>query len=185
MLSILRKEYKKIVSHRIGNKDELQKSQLCGCTYCFKIFPAKKVESYIIENDKKETGQCPYCERDAIIGDASGYKLTDELIPAFEELKKIHNHSFKNKEELQKSKKCACFHCFKVFPVEEIEMYLPEKDGIETALCPYCVCDTIIGDASGYELTDDLIDVLAYELLRGLTRNMMKDFGGPEIVVLD
>ena len=47
------------------------------------------------------------------------------------------------------------------------------------------MCDTIIGNASGFELTDDLIDAIAYEYLRGLTRDEMKDFDGPEIVILD
>lgn len=185
MLSFLIQEFKKIDSHRIKNKEDLQKSQLCACTQCLKVFSAEKIESYIQERDGKETGKCPYCDRDAIIGDASGYKLADELIPAFEEFKKIHKHSFKNKEELQKSNKCACFHCFTVFSVEDIDMYLSEKDGKQTALCPYCLCDTLIGDASGYELTDELVDALAYEYLHGLTRDEMEGFEGPEIVELD
>lgn len=108
-------------------------------------------------------------------------------MPSFskEELKKAHDYSFKNKEDVSKSDKCACFHCFRTFPAKEIETYLSENDGKETALCPYCMCDTIIGDASGFELSDDLIDAIAYEYLRSLTRDEMKNFDGPEIVILD
>ena len=102
-----------------------------------------------------------------------------------EYLKSVHNHSFKNKEEISKSVDCYCFHCFKIYASNEIEYYLSEKDGKETALCPYCLCDTVIGDACGYELTDELIDALAYKYLYYLTRDDMKGFDGPEIVELD
>lgn len=102
-----------------------------------------------------------------------------------EELEKAHKHSFKNKDEVAKSIKCVCFHCFRTFPPKEIETYLGENDGKETALCPYCMCDTIIGDASGITLSDDLIDAIAYEYLHGLTRDDMKDIDGPKIVILD
>jgi hypothetical protein len=108
-------------------------------------------------------------------------------VPSFskEELKKAHSHSYKNKDELSKSNKCSCFHCFQTFHSKEIETYLGEYDGKETALCPYCMFDTIIGDASGIELADDLIDALAYKYLHGLTRDEIKNSGGPEIVILD
>lgn len=100
-------------------------------------------------------------------------------------LEQVHKHSFKNKEELLKSEKCACFHCFKVYNPTEIESYLVEKDGKETALCPHCMCDTVIGDASRFILSDQLIDAMAHLYLRGLTREEMKDSKGPEIIILD
>lgn len=108
-------------------------------------------------------------------------------MPVFskKELKIAHGYSFKNKDVVSQSNKCSCFHCFRTFPAKEIETYLNEKDGKETALCLYCMCDTIIGDDSGVELSDDLIDAIAYEYLHGLTRDDMKDFDGPEIVILD
>jgi hypothetical protein len=100
-------------------------------------------------------------------------------------LKKVHKHCFKNKEELTKSEKCVCFHCFKVFTPTEIETYLVEKDEKETALCPCCWVDSILGDASGIDLCDELIDAMADYWFRGRTREEMKDFSGPEIVILD
>lgn len=108
-------------------------------------------------------------------------------MPTFskEELIIAHSYSFKNKDDVSKSNKCSCFHCFKTFPAMEIDTFLSEKDGNETALCPYCMCDTIICDASKVAISDDLIDAIAYEYLHGLTRSDMKDFDGPEIVVLD
>lgn len=100
-------------------------------------------------------------------------------------LKQVHEHSFKNKEEILRSCKCLCFHCFRTYNSNDVEMFIPENDGNETALCPLCITDTLIGDASGFELSDQLIDELAYKYLRGLTRKDMEDFDGPEIVELD
>lgn len=42
-----------------------------------------------------------------------------------------------------------------------------------------------IGDAAGFELSDRLIDALAYYYFRGRTREDMRDFKGPEIVILE
>ena len=82
----------------------------------------------------------------------------------------IHKHSSKNKFEILNSHKCACFHCFRIYDSTDVETFLKDNDGEETALCPVCTTDTIIGDASGFNLTDELIDTLAYEYLHGLTR---------------
>ena len=100
-------------------------------------------------------------------------------------LRAIHKHSVENKYEILNSKKCACFHCFRIYDSVEVDTFLQENDGIETALCPLCITDTIIGDASGFNLTDEMIDALAYEYLQGLTRGKMQHFDGPEIVELE
>ena len=108
------------------------------------------------------------------------------MTPITEEtLKAIHKHSFKNKEEVLNSAKCACFHCFRIYDPNDIDTFLTEDNGKGTALCPYCLVDTVIGDASGFELTDKLIDAVADYYLRGHTRDDMKGFEGPEIVLLD
>jgi len=100
-------------------------------------------------------------------------------------LSNVHEHSFKNREELARSVECTCFHCFEVFSPEEIELYYTEKDRKQTALCPFCLVDAVIGDAAGFDLSDRLIDAMAYYYFRGLTREDMKDFNGPEIVILE
>jgi hypothetical protein len=92
----------------------------------------------------------------------------------------IHKHSLKNKFEVLNSKKCACFHCFRIYDPIDIDTYLQENDGQETALCPLCITDTIIGDASGFNLTDEMIDALACEYFHGLTRYRMKGSGDPD-----
>ena len=96
----------------------------------------------------------------------------------------IHKHSFNNKFEILNSHKCACFHCFRIYDSADVDTFSKETDGQETALCPLCISNTIIGDASGFNLTDELIDTLAYEYLQGLTRGE-SDGNGPTIEELE
>ena len=64
---------------------------------------------------------------------------------------KAHKHSIYNREELEKSRNIGCFYCMEIF-------HNPKKitewcDGGQTALCPNCAIDSLIGDKSGYEIT--------------------------------
>ena len=59
-------------------------------------------------------------------------------------------HTLRNKDEIQKSKKCACFYCKMVFSSDKADWF----DSDDSAHCPYCDQVTIIGDASGYPITD-------------------------------
>ena len=63
--------------HTINNRGEIESSNNCGCISCRRIFPASEVEDYI---DRGATAMCPYCDIDAVIGDASGIKITNELL---------------------------------------------------------------------------------------------------------
>lgn len=66
-----------------------------------------------------------------------------------------HKSSFKNKEDLLISKKCGCFYCLRIFEPIKIEEWL---DNEETAICPYCGIDSVIGDSSGYTITRDFLE---------------------------
>ena len=63
-----------------------------------------------------------------------------------------HSHSINHRDELLKSEKCGCFYCKKIFTPSEIKEWVDENEkGIgNTALCPFCGIDSVIGDASGY-----------------------------------
>lgn len=63
-----------------------------------------------------------------------------------------HDHVTANKDELSRSFKCGCVSCLEIFSPVEIENYIRDKDGL-TAMCPYCSCDSVIGDVSGMEMT--------------------------------
>lgn len=66
--------------HCANNYEELQKSKVCGCFYCNRIFEPKEIKSWI--PDGKLTAQCPYCDIDSVIGDASGYSITESFLKA-------------------------------------------------------------------------------------------------------
>lgn len=53
-----------------ANRDAIEKSANCGCFECLTIFPAK-LSTFMKERNEYETGWCPICGLDAIIGDYS------------------------------------------------------------------------------------------------------------------
>ena len=65
-----------------------------------------------------------------------------------------HQHSINHREELERSTLCGCFDCLHIFPPTEIEEWIDEDD---TALCPKCGIDSVIGDASGYEISREFL----------------------------
>lgn len=69
------------------------------------------------------------------------------------ELREAHKHLGRNKEELLKSEKCGCCYCCNIFNPKEIEEWVDENG--TTALCPHCDIDAVIGDKSGFDVTDE------------------------------
>jgi hypothetical protein len=61
-----------------------------------------------------------------------------------------HKHSSHNRAELEWSNICGCFSCTAVFPPSAIVEW---TDQGETALCPSCTMDAVIGSQSGYPIT--------------------------------
>lgn len=94
-----------------------------------------------------------------------GHHVTEEAVeiicykfsPEYQYLKKAHQASFKNKESILRSKKCGCFSCQKIFPASEA-CFMKEADGQETAWCPYCDIDAVLGDASGFPITEKFLE---------------------------
>ena len=68
-----------------------------------------------------------------------------------------HRHCTANKVEIQKSKQCGCFFCVLMFPSADVVEYINEPAGGETAFCPICGIDSVIGDASGIALTEHFL----------------------------
>lgn len=66
-----------------------------------------------------------------------------------------HKFCLNNKISLQKDKVCGCFYCLNIFSPDKIERYI--KDEIGTAMCPYCGIDSVIGESSGYPITDEFL----------------------------
>lgn len=65
-------------------------------------------------------------------------------------------NGFKNKEEIKLSKKCGCFFCLYIFNPSEIEDWC---DKGETALCPKCGIDSVLGDYSEEITKGHLIEI--------------------------
>lgn len=73
------------------------------------------------------------------------------------ELEIAHDHSTANREEVERSEECRCFYCLAVFPPSEISEWIDDKEG-QTAVCPRCDNDSVIGSASGISLTDAVFE---------------------------
>jgi hypothetical protein len=61
-----------------------------------------------------------------------------------------HRHGARHRAEVLASDRCGCFYCSAVFSPTAITRW---TDGGETAICPFCGVDAIIGDQSGYPVT--------------------------------
>jgi len=70
--------------------------------------------------------------------------------------RQLSQFSMKNKALLDISSKAGCYGCCKIFDASEIVKY---TDDGNTGLCPYCLVDAVVGDASGYALTEDSLKV--------------------------
>lgn len=55
------------------------------------------------------------------------------------------------------SLRCGCFHCGSSFVASEITDWMPEEDGADTALCPYCGCDAVLYDTKEFPLSTALL----------------------------
>jgi hypothetical protein len=87
------------------------------------------------------------------------------------ELKQAHDHCTQNKSALMKSKICGCFYCISTFTPDGIEHWHGEenmrgnnnpKAASATALCPNCGIDSVLGDASGFPITESFL-IAMYE----------------------
>jgi hypothetical protein len=72
-------------SHCIRNRDELSRSNRCGCFFCLAVFAPPEVTQWISEREGPfMTAQCPRCGIDSVIGDASGFPITEEFLGRME-----------------------------------------------------------------------------------------------------
>jgi hypothetical protein len=62
-----------------------------------------------------------------------------------------HKHSSRHRVEIEASAQCACFFCFRTFASKDIKVWI---DAEQTALCPRCGIDSVLGSASHQRLDD-------------------------------
>lgn len=67
-------------------------------------------------------------------------------------------HTQGNRSEVESSMYCGCYGCLQIVTRFEIRDWLSDSYGYgETALCPKCGLDAIIGDASGFPINRELL----------------------------
>lgn len=62
--------------------------------------------------------------------------------------------AMKNKRMLQMCQNAGCFHCLNLFQISEIKDY---TDNGETAICPKCQIDSVVGDQCGFVLNEQIL----------------------------
>jgi hypothetical protein len=63
--------------HSIRHREEIERSDTCGCFYCLELFPPATIAKWV---DEGVTARCPRCGIDSVLGNASGYPLTEEFL---------------------------------------------------------------------------------------------------------
>jgi hypothetical protein len=67
------------------------------------------------------------------------------------QLVEAQKHASRHRAELEASTRCGCFFCFRTFPPTSIKVWIDAK---QTALCPGCGVDSVIGSASSHRVDD-------------------------------
>ncbi len=65
-----------------------------------------------------------------------------------------HKYSSNHRSQIEASNTCGCFYCLETFSPASIVEWVDDQ---ETALCPQCGVDSVIGSASGVPLTPDFL----------------------------
>ena len=67
-----------------NHRSALEKDTVCGCFFCLKIFSPSEIKEWCpeVEDGEEVTAICPYCDIDAVIGESSGFPITQELLKA-------------------------------------------------------------------------------------------------------
>jgi Pyruvate/2-oxoacid:ferredoxin oxidoreductase delta subunit len=71
--------------------------------------------------------------------------------PVAPQLAEAHKHASQHRVEIEASTCCGCFFCFRTFPPLSIKAWI---DARQTALCPGCGVDSVLGNASSHRIDD-------------------------------
>ena len=79
--------------------------------------------------------------------------------------KKVEEHTKHNEQEVLESNTCGCLGCMATLTPDEVTEWKdetavehPEKQVDRTAICPHCGDALIIGDRSGYQISDTFLE---------------------------
>ena len=68
-----------------------------------------------------------------------------------------HKTSSKHRQLLSESETCGCFYCLDTFDYQNIDTWCDDRN---TAICPSCGIDSVIGAASGYPITEEFLTAM-------------------------
>tara|TARA_Y100001937_G_scaffold100833_1_gene138190 strand:- start:483 stop:764 length:282 start_codon:yes stop_codon:yes gene_type:complete len=76
-----------------------------------------------------------------------------------ENIKAAHKHSINHRNEILLSETCGCFYCLKIFTPVDIDQWIDKNDKAigQTALCPACSIDSVIGSQSNYPINKEFL----------------------------
>lgn len=63
-------------------------------------------------------------------------------------------NSFKNRDLISEDTKCGCYHCLRIFHGRDIKQWIKERDGGQTAVCPFCMVDSVVVYSDEVTLTE-------------------------------
>lgn len=82
-------------------------------------------------------------------------------------LLEAHRHASNHRAEIESSTTCGCFNCLQIFKPDAIIAWtgwdeadladLEHAQG-QTALCPHCGSESVVGDASGYRIDMEFLN---------------------------
>ncbi len=75
-----------------------------------------------------------------------------------QQLKAAHKKSIYHRAEILASETCGCFYCLTIFSPQQITQWTDPND--ETALCPECDIDSVLGSASGFPITTEFLTAM-------------------------
>ncbi|AEF21811.1 conserved hypothetical cytosolic protein [Pseudomonas fulva 12-X] len=73
------------------------------------------------------------------------------------DIKETHKYSIRHRGELKNSETCGCFYCLDIFDYKNIEDWIGDGD---TALCPSCGIDSVIGSVSGFQINREFLSAM-------------------------
>jgi hypothetical protein len=78
-------------------------------------------------------------------------------LPEDHPLRVAHKKSVRHRADIERSSLCGCFYCKAIFAPNRIVEWV---DNGATALCPTCGIDSVIGDASGLQITKSFLEAM-------------------------
>jgi hypothetical protein len=72
-----------------------------------------------------------------------------------------HAFSIRHRRDILASEQCGCFYCLAQFAPQAIREWIDDEQDVgQTALCPKCGIDSVVGSASGVPITRAFLECM-------------------------